>query len=268
VQVLSIESRPPRGPYTVRRLTLGPSGIEHDLLLDYYDLNTSGPSPVVLVLPILGGDNELASHFAALFAKHGLAAVIVHRREEDKKADEIEELNRVLRMVVLDHARAVDWIETRPELDGTRVGLFGISAGAVKGVLVLAMERRIGPAVLALAGGDLPAILATSSEHGIAAIRHRVLAEHAVTADELRRVLEAELRWNPLEHARHIDAANTLLILARFDTVVPYRTGLSLRDAIGGPETLVIPTGHYTAILYLPLVERLATSFLRQRLTR
>jgi len=58
-------------------------------------------------------------------------------------------------------------METRPELDTYRIGVFGVSMGAIKGSLVGALDPRIRAQVLALGAGDLPHVLAYSTESGV-----------------------------------------------------------------------------------------------------
>lgn len=41
------------------------------------------------------------------------------------------------------------------------------------------------------------------------------------------------------------------MVLARFDKAVPYDSQLLLREAIGYPEAVTLPTGHITAAAYL-----------------
>ena len=38
-----------------------------------------------------------------------------------------------------------------------------------------------------------------------------------------------------------------------------------LREALGNPETYSLPTGHYSAILYLPFIQDRGREFLRRR---
>jgi dipeptidyl aminopeptidase/acylaminoacyl peptidase len=59
-------------------------------------------------------------------------------------------------MDVKDFNRAVDYLETRPDIDRTRLGYYGISAGANMASLILANDHRIKAAVLL--GGGLPPI--------------------------------------------------------------------------------------------------------------
>jgi dienelactone hydrolase len=58
-----------------------------------------------------------------------------------------------------DLGRALDYLETRPDVDRTRLGYFGLSLGASAGVVFTALEPRFRASVL-LAGGlssiDLP----------------------------------------------------------------------------------------------------------------
>jgi formylglycine-generating enzyme required for sulfatase activity/dienelactone hydrolase len=65
-------------------------------------------------------------------------------------------------MDVKDFSRSVDYLETRPDIDRTRLGYYGMSAGATIASLVLANDHRIKAAVL-VGGGlatqpDLPEV--------------------------------------------------------------------------------------------------------------
>ena len=102
---------------------------QHDIKIDYYAIDSPNKVPVVLVFPILGGSNSIASSFARYFAEHGLAAAIIHRQKDYKKPEYIKQINTILCQIIFDHKQAIDWIESRPELDATRIGVFGVSMG-------------------------------------------------------------------------------------------------------------------------------------------
>ncbi|HUG54649.1 MAG TPA: hypothetical protein VMR21_13665 [Vicinamibacteria bacterium] len=51
-----------------------------------------------------------------------------------------------------DAGRALDYAATRPELDASRLGFYGVSLGATGGVLTSALEPRLRAVVLAGAG--------------------------------------------------------------------------------------------------------------------
>src|SRR5262245_59186024 len=65
-----------RRSYSIRRVELvsTESSSVSNVVVDYYQLPHSN-SPVVLLLPISGGEYEVESLFARYFAKHGLAVL-------------------------------------------------------------------------------------------------------------------------------------------------------------------------------------------------
>ena len=254
--------------YTLRRISFDSSAnvvAKHPIVVDYYDIQGTDKTPVIVVLPILGGSNTFADLFASYFANRDYAALVVHRQPQFKGADKLEEMNPVFKQIVLDHKQVLDWITTQPDLAPEKIGLFGISPGAIKGSLVSALDDRVKASVLALVGGDVPHIFSYSDQGGIAKRRKQILREHGITAAELYQTLKDEFVQDPLNYARHIDARNTLLILGMFDAVVPYKNGQRLRDAIGGPSTILLPTGHYGALAFLPYIQHAALSFFRDR---
>lgn len=265
------------GSYTIRRVTLkglcceptlADKPARHAITLDCYvpSSNDTSPVPTVLVLPILGGDYTVSRIFAAYFARKGLAALIVHRQKKCRRFDSIDELDGVLRHTVLSHRQVIDWIETRPEFDADRIGVFGVSMGAIKGALLTALDSRIKASVLGLAGGDLPYILTCSGEPGVASKRRRFLDEHGLTPDELYTRLKERIACDPLNYAQHADARNVLLIVASLDKCVPAVAGRRLRLEMGGPESVTLLAGHYSAVVYLPYMRRRAAKFLKKRL--
>ena len=272
-KVLTTEYR-----YEIHRVKLTPEANvmgSHELMIDYYQLRevdqngrvTYGtrPRPLIIVLPILGGGNEIANFFAKYFAHHGYATAIVHRQDNYKDVEEtMEALNRVFTQIILDHQQAIDWLVQQPGVDPERIGVFGISAGGVKGALVTALDRRIKGAVLCLVGGDLPYVFAYSSEEGIIEKREAIMQREGLTREEFLQALRDEFEHDPLRYAPYMDARRVILVLGVFDTVVPYRTGLALREAMGGPRTYLIPTGHYTALLYVPFVQSVSLRHFRR----
>ena len=61
----------------------------------------------------------------------------------------------IITQTVYDLRRAVDFINTREELDQDRIGFFGISLGGIIGTIFCSVEERIEVPVIVLAGGNL-----------------------------------------------------------------------------------------------------------------
>jgi hypothetical protein len=66
-------------------------------------------------------------------------------------------------------------------------------------------------------------------------------------------------------YAPYVDAKKILLVLARFDTVVPIEKGLELKAKMGNPETIMIPAGHYSAALSIPYIKSASFHFFQKR---
>jgi len=256
--------------YTFKRISF-PSRhnilpLPHDIRIDYYAIDAEGRVPVVLILPIFGGGKDIIAGFADYFARHGFAAAIVHRQKEYKKPENLLRINEVMRQTVFDQKQAIDWIETRPELDATKIAVFGISMGGIKGALISALDERVAATVIALGAGDIPYILAHTSEKGVKKRRKILLAQESLSLAEFERQLTEKMECDPLNYAEYIDARRTLMVLALFDRVVFYRKGVELKEKIGNPETIYLFSGHYSAILYRYYVRYQARKFLERQL--
>jgi dienelactone hydrolase len=223
---------------------------QRDILIDYYDLKGDGKKPVILVLPVLGGSNDVEDSFARYFVQHGFSAALVHRQKKNDLADGLESIDANLCQIIFDHRQAIDWIETREELDASRIGVFGISMGAIKGALISAIDDRVSASVLALAGGDIPYLLTNSNEPGIARRRAAYLTEHQLTTAALQEKLTRKITCDPLHFAEYVDAGKVLMVLALFDKTVPFEKGRELKEKMGDPQTIYLFSGHYTSIIF------------------
>lgn len=238
---------------------------QETIVMDYYRPKGAGRTPVILCLPILGGDNRETEFFSRYFATRGYAALMVHRDQQQKLSVTPELLEPFLRQIVLDHRRAIDWVATQDNLDAGRIGVFGASMGGIKATLLTALDPRVRASVFALAGGDLPYILTHSSEKAIIRKVEAEKKKRNLSTGELHALLEAEVKTDPLSVAEYVDARRVQMILGVFDTVVPYRTGSELSTAIGGPEMILLPAGHYSSVLFITYVRSAAFEFFERK---
>jgi hypothetical protein len=217
----------------------------------------AGPAPLVLVSPILGGakDDYLACRvFGRWAARDGFSSFYLHQ-DADILTGERDglELDRLLRENILANRKTLDiLIAERPEIDGRRLGSLGISLGAVKNVVLIAVEPRLIANVLCLAGGDVPRILLESRERMVMRYLRRRRLLDGLSAEEVAAELKRELLAEPMALAEFVPPERVYLFLGSFDDKVPYSTGLALRQALGRPLTEVFPLGHYTGILAAP----------------
>jgi hypothetical protein len=267
---LVVRATPPQtnSPFNVRRVEIRsatrPNGNDRILALDCYTPNKVKPAPVILILPIIGGNYPLEQHFARYFARHGMAAVLV-RRDKLLKGEQFDQIDGLLRQATIDARQALDWIEAQPEYDPSRIGLFGVSMGAIRGALLLPAEPRIRAATLGLVGGDIPWILAHTEEPGIAKRRRALMEKESISQHELEERLRSVVTLDPMAVASSVDPRKVFLVLATCDTSVPIRKGWELRRLMGKPETMVVFGGHYSALLYIPCIKVQTLQFFREK---
>jgi len=121
--------------------------------------SAKGRLPVVVALHGTGGTKEGQLPLLKQLADQGLLAIAIDGRyhgERSKQgkgsADYSDAMLRVYRGAkelpflydtVWDILRLVDWLETRPEVDATRIGMIGFSKGGMELYLAAAVDARI-----------------------------------------------------------------------------------------------------------------------------
>ncbi|HLT50786.1 MAG TPA: acetylxylan esterase [Arenibacter sp.] len=127
----------------------------------------SGPLPVIILVHGLG-DHKAVDYIEygnSFFLNNGYAVMRIDLSEHgERKGDRYKfDLTgpykhwsrNIIVQSVFDLKRAVDFLETRKELDPARIGYYGISLGGIIGTVFSGTDNRIKVPVVALAGGQL-----------------------------------------------------------------------------------------------------------------
>ncbi|HVY62478.1 MAG TPA: hypothetical protein VHF22_12535 [Planctomycetota bacterium] len=231
-------------------------------------LGGDGPRPVVLVVPILAGNYPECDHLGRLMARNGMHCFFVHREDNilALEKDRSEPFEQKLRRSIVNIRRTLDWACAQPEVDRAKVGLVGISMGAISGSIVMAVEPRIRAGVLIMGGGDLPGIICDSIETPVRRYKVHRMRDNDWTEAQFRADVRRQLQSDPLDFAPFVGAARVQQYISLYDNKVPTVYQWKLWKALGGPEGFAIPIGHYTSIFYLPFAERNAMAFMKKRL--
>jgi len=240
---------------------------------EYYRARGHGaaePLPLIVVAPILAGpvDDYLASRFLCRGAcARGFSAFFLHQERLifDPSRDALD-LEAWLRSNVRQNGAVLERLVELPEIDGERVGSFGVSLGAIKNVAWIAAQPRLRASVLALGGAGMADMVISSRERLVDRYARGRLERDGVGRGEVRDEVGRWLVSEPEVLARGIDSGDVLLILARYDDKVPFAGGLRLRAALGDPLTRVVPLGHYTSIALAPWMLARGLDFLEERL--
>jgi hypothetical protein len=233
------------------------------------------PCPAILVLPVLYDRFGLASGALARYlASRGFA--VLELRSGPSFLDQVRlpgdgdgpTWDEVLAEMILDGRRGVDWLCNRTEVDRERLGIAGISHGAIIGSCVLGAEPRLKAGVLCMGGADQALMVARSWERSVRRFRRRLLPAYGLTDPEELLLLgnERTSQTEPLRYAGAVDPRSVLLIKTKFDRAVVPEAQDKLWEALGRPQRITLPLGHIGFGLAFYYAARRATEFLRERL--
>jgi len=253
-----------RAHFVVRQLSL-PSAVNpaETIEFEYYDVDGDARTPVVVLLPVFNGQLKIPRFFARYFANQGWAAVVVTRGRDP--LDALTAPETLVRGNLQDYQRVLDWVELEPELDATRIGLLGVSLGAMDAVMLTALDPRVNSLFIAMAGGDMPYLLANTSYRRVVRTIDGMAAELGTSREALGAKLGAAIKLDPLAVAPYIDAERVFMVLTRTDAIIPFQAQEELRETMGSPESMYLLTGHRTSIVYFPKVRTAAYEFFARR---
>jgi hypothetical protein len=227
--------------------------------------------PVIFQTPILGQfslfeDLFWEKRWARFFAEQGFVSVLIHRPifafDSGRGLEQIQEylLNSLSRnQAVLEHCLKAGFG------DPSRAASYGISFGSIVNCLWAAQEKRLGVNAYVLAGGNLPEIFMSSRDTLMMSYRRDALACCNNDPQQLKSSLQRLFIKDPLNEVRP-SPDKTLLVLARFDRVVPFRYGMALREKMGNPETVYLPFGHYLSMFASPGLKWKVIRFFKEKL--
>lgn len=246
----------------------GPANLDTEIPItfEFYEQKGASLAPVILIMPIFNGLKHLVRPFAKHFARKGYAVVIVDTVQRRTLLQDLKNPEPSLRRSIQQHRRVIDWVESRADIDPTRIGVFGVSLGAFNALFLAALDERASAAAFVFVGGSLPDVLVASDERRIVEAVALVKEELSLNDEEFNAYLTERIETDPLMLAPHMNAERVLLVQAKRDKTVPFPRQLELREAMGRPETITLPTGHVTAAAYLFYIRSRTAKFFDRKL--
>ena len=232
--------------YTVSRLRF-PSPIttpdvENNVVHAEYFAPIGGGSkrPAVVVLHILGADFPLSRYMAARLADRGVAALFVKLPYYGERrpaaggpnarrflSSDIERTILAMRQGICDVRRAACWLNSRPDIDGKRLGVTGISLGGIVSSVAAAVDPAIREGAFLLAGGDLSKILWEMPE---GAAYRALWVGSGRTLGDLKSLTDP---FDPLTYASRLAGKRVFMMAGKVDEVIPPASARALWDAAG-----------------------------------
>ncbi len=226
-------------------------------------LHRSGPSaPLALVVPILGGGENLMEHVATRLLDRGFDVAFCARVASALRPGQRgRDLDELFRRTVLHQRLLLEWLRTGDQPPST-THVVGLSLGGMVATSLAAADPELAGVAICLSGGDIQSLITTSSEGRVGRWRQWRTDTDGVGDDHLRWELGQFLRHEPIAMARAVPTQKVLFIAGDFDTVIPERNRDLLWEALGRPQRYDVPLGHYTAALAIaPILDAVAEHF-------
>jgi dienelactone hydrolase len=223
---------------------------------EYYLPAGQGPFPGVIVLDITAGNQNLSRYLSIFLAQKKIAALFVQmayygpRRPPGSKLrllmPNLSHSLSAIRQTVLDLRVAAAWLESRPEIDGKRLGIMGTSLGSFLAALTAEMEPRLGRVAVLLGGGG---VIDAYYDHPRAAPYRRIYEALGGTKERLAQLIAPA---DPLTCAANLKQRKLLILAGKRDDIVPPKMAEALWKASGQQQIVWYDCTHYGAIVYLP----------------
>lgn len=222
---------------------------------EYYRPRSQLALPCVIVLDITGGNQELSRTISRHLAQKGLGALFVQmayygpRRPPGSKlrlvSVDVAQTMEAIRQTVLDLRRATAWMESRPEIDKTRLGIMGTSLGSFMAALTAEMEPKLGRVAVLLGGGGF---VDAYWDHPQARPIRDLFVLLGGTKEQVKDWLAP---IDPLTCAANLKGRRLLIIAAKNDEIVPPTMAENLWRESGEQRIIWLNAGHYSAAIYL-----------------
>jgi dienelactone hydrolase len=238
----------------------------------YFRSYASGRKPLLIVMPIWATHTFPSTVISNGYALHseGEANIlwmqgdgalfdwfeIADIESEQEFHQAVTEAAERFRAVAIDVRRLIDWAETRPEIDTSRIGLIGFSMSALVGANVAGNDPRINTAVYVL-GGARPGDMMADCNLVVQYMREEVSETLGWTQQQYREYFQEQLTYgDPARWQGHYRPENTLIIESGKDDCIPAASRASLFTATGEPERILYPYNHWQPFLSMTPVGR------------
>lgn len=217
----------------------------------YYQSLKTGKRPLVLIQPVIRGITPVELGLAKFFASEGYHAFISKIPEDIADLERpISDFENFLLRATSALRSQLDYLTSRPEVDATKVAAIGSSLGGIRTAILLGVDERPKAAMIYVAGGDLPNVLATTDQEMLREYRnHRVRADGLSSLKEYENKIRAHLEVDPLVLAPYVERDRVRMVISQNDLTVPTSNQYLLWQALGKPQAQIVDAGHVGSVI-------------------
>ncbi len=209
--------------------------------------NFTAPCPAVILVHGSGGNKDVSyiqwvseALLAQGYATFSIDTQYHGARARPERSGEIhmpdsDTMRDAWIQSVVDLRRAVDYLQSRPDVDKTKIGYMGFSQGAMLGGVTAGVEARISAFCFAVPGAGLLEIVKHIDEYPL------LLAHWPVkkTPETLQKIQSVALVSDPLYFVGRIGARKMLIIVAKKDEIIPPSASRAFVEAAHAREDQV-----------------------------
>lgn len=155
------------------------------------------------------------------------------------------------RSAVIDMRRLIDWADTQPAIDASRIGFVGFSMSALVTATLLANDSRVAAAVLMMGAANYADVF-TACGNRAGEVRAHVQSQFGWSLQRYHDFFE-ELFGpaDPIRYPNRFDPDAILMIDAMFDDCMPETSRAALWEVTGQPERITLLYRHRTSFYSL-----------------
>jgi len=207
------------------------------------------PYPCIIIMHGYGGDKNGLQMLAPVFAMRGTTTFAIDAEYHgDRKQPGSDTLSAYIYrnrdafiQTVIDLRRAIDFLQSRPEMDGKRIGYIGLSMGGILGGILAGVDERVQAPILIVAGGDWGYLFANSQHPNAVQLRQK----NPELFKNPQKINEVVGTIDPVNWVGRIAPRPLLMINGKDDQIVPKECTERLFAAAKEPkEILWLEGGH------------------------
>ena len=126
----------------------------------------------------------------------------------------------------------MDYLQSRPDIDGGKIGYLGFSQGAMLGSVVVGVEARVNAFCLAVPGGGFVDIVKHIDQYPVLKAHWPI----QTTPDVMARIEDITNVTDPIHFIGRIGPRPLLIIVAKYDEIIPPEASTALIKAAHADE--------------------------------
>ncbi len=216
--------------------------------------NAGKPTPFMIILPTIEGITPLEHQVATKLCQADIASIIADVNHFDIPVNlpawGDEDLNN--RWAVYTISTILDFAESHPKILKNKMGMIGLSLGAITSALMAGIEDRLQAVVIVAGAGNMPAILSYSDESHVVDLRQQRMQAAGFTTDlQYENQLRDSILFDPIYFSPRVKKENIWMMRVTNDLKVPFENQVELWNAFHQPLHEDFTLGHVGSIIEL-----------------